>query len=247
MCGKASNSFTREKIMRVSVWAGNLGLMGIFGVSTALGGVFSVVSFTNDADSGISTANTYTHLVDPLDPTTATVNGVHFTNHERSVAGHYSISGMAGGGTTTTVFGAAKLMKDWVHEDDERATGLPMVVTLNGLTAGQNYDLRLYSSGEFTYGSAPITVTATNGTGSDVLTGYDEDSYGWHYIRYQYTAAANQVSLSFAHHIINMDREYKLYGFSQQVAVVPEPGMVGLLAMGGALAIRRRGITQRNN
>lgn len=74
-----------------------------------------------------------------------------------------------------------------------------------------------------------------------MLTGYDEDSYGWHYIRYQYTAAANQVSLSFAHHIINMDREYKLFGFSQQTAPVPEPGMFGLLAMGGVLAFRTRG------
>ena len=233
--------------MQLSVLASFLGIPAVFGASTALGGVFTVVLFTNDADSGISTASTYTHLVDPLDPTTATVNGVHFTNHERSVAGHYSISGMAGGGTTTTVFGTAKLMKDYVYEDDERATGLPMVVTLNGLTPGQNYDLRLYGTGEFTHGSAPITITATNGTGSDVLTGYDEDSYGWHYIQYQYTAAANQVSLSFAHHIINMDREYKLYGFSQQIAAVPEPGMMGFLAMGGALALRRRGMTQQHN
>jgi hypothetical protein len=234
--------------MRLGVSASILGISAVFGISTALGGVFSVVPFTNDADSGISTANTYTHLVDPLDMNSpAMVNGVQFTNNERSVAGHYSISGMAGGGTTTTVFGTAKLMKDWVHEDDERATGLPMVVTLNGLTPGQNYDLRLYSSGQFTYGSAPITVTATNGTGSDVLMGYDEDSYGWHYIRYQYTAATNQVSLSFAHHIINMDREYKLYGFSQQIAAIPEPGMMGLLAMGGILALRRRGVSQQHN
>lgn len=140
--------------MRLKVLASFLGIPAIFGVSTALGGVFSIVPFTNDADSGISTANTYTHLVDPLDMSSpATVNGVQFTNNERSVAGHYSISGMAGGTTTIPVTGAAKLMSDFVYEDDERATGLPIVVTLNGLTAGQNYDLRLYSSGLFTYGS----------------------------------------------------------------------------------------------
>ena len=111
----------------------------------ALGGspAVHVYTFSSDADCGISSAKTYTHLLDfPDNGSAPTVNGVTFTD-----AG---MSGSANGYAWDTVnpptkkwqpgttSGIAQLLYDFVYDS------LDYTITLSGLTPGQAYDTRLY-------------------------------------------------------------------------------------------------------
>jgi len=206
-------------------------------------GTLSVVPFADDAGSGISAANTYTHLVDTsgeVGYTPTTVNGVAFTDYDWTGA-NYSITGMAGGFNFTYVAatsGMAKLMRDWFYTYDELGTGLPMIITLTGLVPGQKYDARFYSTGEVIWATAPMAIIATPGITNDALVGYDEFNYGWHYVGYEYIAESTQLTVTFIPLVLNANREFQLYGLSNQL--VPEPASLALVGAPVALLLRRR-------
>jgi len=144
-----------DNVARLSVRAGaTLALAGtetigaLAGEGTlAIGGHVYVVPFEGDADCGISTDKTYTHLLDfPANGNPATVNGVTFIAAGMSGgAGNYAWSTVNPPTGTwndppndSTRTGIDRLLWDFIYGVDEFTT------TLAGLTPGKAYECRLY-------------------------------------------------------------------------------------------------------
>jgi hypothetical protein len=114
----------------------------------------SYVKITNDVNSGISIANTYTHAIDFGNDDVATVNGVAFANDFNESAGGRSNSGSRTygvnpnpGNDPPNVSGSIEsVFTDLVYAGDGRD------IELTGLTPGQWYDVRLYDR-SYTYPS----------------------------------------------------------------------------------------------
>ncbi len=105
------------------------------------------IPITGDADSEISAAKTYTHTVDFGNGTAATINDVVFTrNTNTPMAGlilsgtNNSHNGNADTGVADTE-GIHQLLMDMVYRNPPGGTQL---ITLNNLTPGQEYDVRIY-------------------------------------------------------------------------------------------------------
>lgn len=106
-------------------------------------GAIGYAPITNDADSGVSTAKTYTHVLDFGDSGAATVNGVAFSQGLPGSAENrnYGVTIPAshpGNGEHQTTGGIAGVFQDMVYGN---ADGF---VSLGGLTVGKAYETRLY-------------------------------------------------------------------------------------------------------
>ena len=106
-------------------------------------GAIGYEPITNDADSGVSPAKTYTHVLDFGTAGTATVNGVAFDQGLSGGAENrdYAVSIPAshpGNGNSQTTGDIAGVFEDMVYNN---ADGY---VSLAGLTPGQAYQARLY-------------------------------------------------------------------------------------------------------
>ena len=118
---------------------------------------------TNDADSGISSSNTYTHAIDFNNSGGgATINGVVFTaatgntgNFTRTVA-NGSINNHNGTGEVTTSGNLADLMQGFLYNSGPATDGSGLqTYTITGLTMGTTYDLRLYNHAWTAAGNRP--------------------------------------------------------------------------------------------
>jgi hypothetical protein len=215
----------------------------------AAAGTFAVSAITGDADSGISTAKTYTHAVDIAgppgfpgsDPGTV-INGVPFTIGSTS-GPNYSTTGFtnlfnfhlpnnslpAGDNTLSD------LLEEFYHSSNGVGTGV-QTLTLTGLTPGTDYTTTFYNAG-FGLVNAPtrvVTVTTSDGTAftfDENLTGEGNPGV----LRYTFRASDPAITYTFTPATVNT---FHLYGFTNEV--VPEPAGLGVLAMGGLLALRRR-------
>lgn len=237
--------YPRLSVSRVRVL---LALVFLFCVKASRGDPFSIVSFTNDASSGISPAKTYTHLVDydlaerPEDLVLANINGVQFSQGGRSGPNYY-ISGNAGGvyDPYSRDAGIMQLVSDYAFEHD----GPTLLFNLTGLTPGEQYDLRLYNGGMYPYGTIHFNVMAQNGAVQDTFNGYNALIHGLHYLQYEYTANTSSILLT-----INRvepksagEQTYMLSGFSNElvsVAETPEPASLSALML--ILVLGRRTI-----
>jgi len=238
-----------------------LGLL-LSGLSTQAGVISFSPSFTDDASTGISTDNTYTHTVSG--GSAQTVNGVSFdllnstttpanfswssnTGGENQVTGLLASWVPATGGVTGTE--TIALLTDFAFAG---GPGQVSTFTLSGLTIGQLYDTRLYIR-RWGSGAAPvrtIDLDFNNGAGIDSIT-IDEDVPTFHgyanddnayYLNYRFTAQATSLSIDAAE-ANAIDGGFHLYALTNQTAVAPtpEPSTLGLIAMGaGLLAARRR-------
>jgi hypothetical protein len=140
--------------------------------SVNAGTITGPVTFTDDAGSGISSAKTYTHLIDPGDGAAATVNGVTFNAvagrtsmyeadfsstlgfkyTEAAVYGNGSgvqfLDGVRAAGTgVPTGSGADTLLVDFMYSGGESVyTALTLSSPASGtqLTPGLVYEARLY-------------------------------------------------------------------------------------------------------
>jgi len=221
----------------------------------------SYLALNTDADTGISTANqsTYTHLLDFGSNTVATINGVTFTKAGTSGAGFtYAVnSGGAAvhaGNTntgvlnpTTTGAGLNALLTDMIY-DGNNTVGGTETLTLTGLTAGQQYDTRVYAR-QWGVSSRIVNVTF-NGDGTNLSTGnINEDDAtqtpaGFatatqpYAISYKFTATGSSETVTFT--LLNSNESWHVYGVTNQA--VPEPAPVSVLLLGGAglLMARRR-------
>ena len=129
----------------------------------------SYVQITDDADSGISSGNTYTHAIDWGTSGAATINGVVFANEINVAAGGRSNLGTRtygpnphGGNTPPAVSGdVASLFQDMHYGGPDLG-----YIELTGLTSGQWYDLRLYER-TWGYQTSLRTFYASYDVGSD--------------------------------------------------------------------------------
>ena len=228
---------------------------GIFGLATFTSATpISYVKVTNDIDSGISTNNTYTHAIDfERTPVATTVNGVAFTSLSGSGGNFtHALSNGGGfhhdsGGVVTTSGDLAGLMQGFIFHNGALAGGL-QTYTLSGLQAGTTYDLRIYTHSFSSEANRPNTLVFDVGGAEDSTGPINEDnatSVGLpgaddsYYINYRYTAASS--NFVFTAESLSDNASWHLYGLSNQVAI-PEPTMIGMLALGAGLLlfIRRR-------
>ena len=176
----------------------------------------SFVKITNDSDSGISSANSYTHAIDfGVNNADTTINGVTFNKYTTGANGTLNFSAAYSAGSALDMFQnnnhgvtgqLANLMQDMIFNNgntvDSTATW-----TLSGLTAGMTYETRIYtrtwasSAAErdativFDHdGAGAVSVSAgrinqDNATESPVGLGNFNDAY---YISYTYTALADE-------------------------------------------------------
>lgn len=240
----------------------NLATAGFLSLSGLASGAISYVRITNDADSGISTDNTYTHTLD-FDTTTTgvTVNGVVFSgynlaangtlNFNRTIA-NGSLNHNAGTGIINATGNVTGLMGGFLFNNGPAIDGSGLqTYNISGLTAGTTYDARIYSSQWRDPPSRPNTlVFDPDGAGaiSDSTGLIDQDdpttvglaTGDAYYINYRYTAVAGENLVITVANQSGSNASWHLYGFTNQV-VVPEPSGTALLGLGGlALMFRRR-------
>ena len=211
--------------------------LGLQGTACA---TISYVLVTNDADSNISSSNTYTHAIDFSNSTSgaATINGVAFTgatgntgNFTRTVA-NGGATNNPGEGIVTTSGGLRDLMQGFLFNNNPATDGSGLqTYTLTGLSIGVTYDLRIYTH-LWTNGTPPRPNTlifdvggANDSTGvidqdnsTTVGMSNSDDSY---YINYRYTATSTSLVWTAANQS-GSNASFHLYGLTNQV--VPEPG-----------------------
>ena len=224
-------------------------------VGAANAGVISYVRVTNDADSGISSANTYTHAIDfEQTPTGTTINGVVFTGMNNAYGPGFTRTLANGGsshnngaGVVSTTGNLANLMQGFLYNNGPATDGTGLqTYTISGLTPGTTYDLRVYTHLWTNPGNRPNTLVfdSTGAADSTGLINQDNaTSFGMPgvtdsaYINYRYTATGTSLSFTAAN-AAGSNASWHLYGLSNQV--VPEPGSLALLGLGGLLVGYRR-------
>jgi autotransporter-associated beta strand protein len=221
------------------------------GGTLALGGNIYVVPFTGDADSDISPAKTYTHLVDfPTGSYAPVINGVTFGN-----TGPWAFTGgtqptgawntTQNGTNDTTVTGIDSLLWDFTYGSED------FTMTLSGLTPGKAYETRLYFR-NFANNTRHVTFTFTAGAREVGSLYYNPDSGGtgarsWLGCRYTADDAGTLSIRVFSH--VSTDKCH-VYGFSNEeitgatspvLTVAPAAGVTGrftgAVAGLGALAV----------
>jgi hypothetical protein len=221
-------------------------------VTTSANAAISYVKVTNDADSGISSSNTYTHALDfQSGGNIANINTVAFTSwggngDGANFAGSTGIYGNTGAGVVTTTGNLVDLMQGMIYPSSNDNT--LKTYNLSGLTPNETYDLRVYNHA-WSDGESRLNTLVFDAGGADASTGSinasdattvglagANDSY---YINYRYTASSSEIVITTQS---SNSAGWHLYGLTNQVAVaVPEPTTTALLGLGGlALILRRR-------
>ena len=206
-------------------------LSGAGTVTLGGGSSVSVVSFTAEADSGLSTNKVYTHLLDfPDNGNPASTNGVTFIS-----AG---MSGSANGYSWSTVNPPASAWNDaqGVGNDSARSGvdrllwdfyygSTDYTLTLAGLRPGQTYEARLYFR---SFGganpSSPRKVTFSFASGAAFVgaVDYNPDTYTRSWVSCRYAAdEAGTLSIRVISH--DSGNTCHLYGLSNEETAPPAP------------------------
>lgn len=187
-----------------------------------------VAPFSNDADCGLSTNKTYTHLLDfPDNGNPATVNDVAFlsagmsgsTNgYSWSVSGNAPASAWNDPPNDSTRTGIDRLLWDFQYG------GTDYTLTLSGLTPGQSYETRLYfrSFGGVSPNSPrKLTFFFSAGTAFLGSVNYNPDAqYTRSILGCRYTAdAAGALSIRVLVH--NSGHTCHVYGLSNEETAAP--------------------------
>jgi hypothetical protein len=217
---------------------------------------------SDDASTGISAANTYTHTISG--GSAATVNGVAFSTFTSTVTPtNFSWTSPtkaeignnlgdwvpANGGVTGP--GLISLLSGFTYSPQGAQAGSNQTFTLSGLTIGTTYDTRVYIRVWDTEASGrPIDFTMTNGAETDVFSGPEDrpgtvlgtdNQHQAFYVNYRYTAQGTDLLINTAvpAGAVLDSGSFHLYALSNQV--VPEPTTAVCLALAGlAGGLRRR-------
>jgi hypothetical protein len=188
--------------------------------------------WTNDADSGISVGKTYTHKVNfrATEGVSTMVNGVAFENDSTHGGTNWNLtaaSGDTGNGNYTVTGDGGELIRNFFYG----ASPIP-VLTLTGLTAGQDYVLTFYTRAWGNPGGRMINVT-TSADGRTValdqnIGGETGGKGNGHLFKYAYTApASGSLAVTFTPQTAD---SWHHYAFSNEIAVpvyldpMPMPG-----------------------
>ena len=163
-------------------------------------GTFSVLPWTGDNDSGLSSLTNYTAVVDFAGDGTRVINGVPFVNTSNLGTGTSSYQ-LASVPLTFTGFDAALggssdlIVSDFFHSggvNDGNA-----YLTLGNLVPGQNYVTTWYNVGFGSAGGRNVTITP--GDTSTPFT-YDANMSGpgnGHRLTYSFTAVTSRITFAF--------------------------------------------------
>ena len=196
-------------------------------------------AFSGDANSGISGAKTYSHLLDfNASGATTVVNGVAFLSAGTSGndgSGHFwSLTGAATSYPLTGGTGINKLLSDFYYG------GNPGNLTLSGFTPGSTYEVRLYNRDFGSAGDRLQNATFTAGQQADTLSNYDQNGiFGSNYLAYQFRAdGGGQITVSMAP--LNPGNTYHWYGVSAEAvtsfATTLTVGDAGTHVFGGPIS-----------
>ena len=206
-------------------------LSGAGTVTLGGGSSVSVVSFTAEADSGLSTNKVYTHLLDfPDNGNPASANGVTFVSAGMNGSTNgYSWSTVTpplsswndaqGVGNDGARSGVDRLLWDFYYGAAD------YTLTLAGLRPGQAYETRLYFR---SFGGAnpnsPRKVTFSFASGAAFVGAvyYNPDTYTRSWVSCRYTAdEAGTLSVRVISHDVN--NSCHLYGLSNEETTPPAP------------------------
>lgn len=255
--------------MKRSMWAYSA-MLSLVGAGMAQAGSLTYHAINSDADSDISTSNTYTAAVN-YGGNDVAINGVTFANgYGDGVATSLTAGGatysLANGTLSTASFifytspiadgqDIKTLLSNYIYNSGDSVQ--PATVTLNDLTAGQNYDFRVYIRPIGVNWNRPVTFDFTGDGTTTTLSGYWDNSLGLvgynedvpstvgfangdqaYYINYNFTYDGVSTP-GFSSTSSFGGQGLIMYGISNQL-VVPEPASLGLLAGAGLLLARRR-------
>ncbi len=238
--------------MRASLIVSFLGVLVLSLCAQA--GTISFVQITDDADSGISTENIYTHTLDFGQGTPgALINGVQFNAYNLAADGTLNFNRTVATGTEADHAGNANhnvtgglvdLLTDMYYNNGNAAGGGITTWTLSGLVPGQAYSTRIYSrqwgadnqrTVIFTFdpdGTGPVSdVTDTINQDDATTVGMPSDNTAY-YIDYEFIAVAGQdLVITLAQDLNN--QSWHLYGLTNQeislgTAYLPSPADGGV-------------------
>jgi hypothetical protein len=196
---------------------------------------FSTRTFSGDADSGISSAKTYTHAVNFNGPN-VTINGVTFTGG--GVTGtNYALTTTNAGGSSSFTTNTSNVTGSSHDLFPQFFYGGTETLTLTGLTPGTTYTTTLYNSGFGSPGGRWATVSDSLGN-SIVFDENNSDAGNGNLLQDTYTADATGT-VAFTFLPTSPGDTYHMYAFSNEVAA-PEPGSMALLGIAAAGLLRRR-------
>ncbi len=193
---------------------------------TFAGPLSGPIYFTTDAETDISTAKTYTHLLDfNAGSSVATVNDVAFTAAGTSGT-NWSLNATSATADSNTGMtdsgGMHRLLEDFQYN------GNPAELALTGLTAGVTYEVRFYNRAWRVGGNRTQTITFDeDGAGpASTVEVFNQDASGTpNYIGYYFTAVSDGVggtlplAVTFDPELAN--NTYHFYGLSNEVAALP--------------------------
>jgi hypothetical protein len=246
---------------RVGGWSGPVRRATVVAVATlslrapaALGGqVTGPTVISTDADTGIRTGVTYTHLLDFIaDGSAATINGVPFTAAGATGANYTSTNlpgqiteaqfNLGGAGTGAAAgSGLHQLLTDFYYNSNQNGAGQAETITLTGLTPGTPYRLRLFyrqwDAAEANTRFTDISFNEGNATGFARIN--EDESENARVLVYDYTAGpGGTLSMSFLEGANNPPASWHQYGLSNEV--VPEPASLAPAAVAATTLLRRR-------
>jgi len=181
----------------------SLPLIGLLPATEAQAVVYSVNNVGSaGATLDLSPSKTYTHKLDfPGDGSSTAINGVQL-----SAVGTAGVDPLTGNAFTLSMAnpsafssGSSAVLTDFIHNSGQPA-GAVETLTLSGLTAGTNYDARLYYRN---FGGRPNTVTLNTGSGVTVIGTVDQlpSPTNESYVTIKYKAESTSAVFTFAQQI----------------------------------------------
>ena len=195
----------------------------------------STVAFTSDANSGISTSNTYTEAL-AFGQGSLTINNVPFAGAAGYSGSNWTLSlpspgsngdhGWSGGFPTGFQPASGQTTNTLLYHFNWNGSNTPgpEALTVTGLTPGVAYDARVYYSVWASSDSRIGNFTFNGGNGTQNITVNEDANNTGNYIDYRYAAGANgTLTISENDASLSPFNTWFWYGFTNQVMATNNP------------------------